>query len=86
MSLTNKVAFGVFGAVGATMATKALHTGWARLTGEEPPDPNDPDVPVAVAVAWAIASGVVLAGAQILINRVGMARWQAKAKPVVVKI
>ncbi|MCL2782561.1 MAG: DUF4235 domain-containing protein [Propionibacteriaceae bacterium] len=86
MSLKNKIAFGVLGAVAGSVAVKALNGGWTRVTGQEPPDPNDPDVPVVQALAWVVASGLVLAGAQVLVNRFGIRRLQAKVKPVSVHV
>ena len=42
----------------ATLAKKALDTGWKAATGKHPPEnPADPDVQMAEAVAWAVVSG-----------------------------
>jgi len=86
MSLSTKIALGAMGAITGTVAVKLLNGGWQHVTGTEPPDPNDPDVPVAQALAWVAASGLILAGTQVLVNRFGARHWQSKAKPVAVKV
>jgi len=86
MSLRNKVAFSLMGTAAGMIAIKALNGGWQHVTGDTPPDPNDPDVPVVQALAWVVASGLVLAGAQVLVNRFGVRHWQSKAKPVTVRV
>ena len=86
MGLKNKIAFGIVGAVAGSVAVRALNNGWTQVTGHEPPDPNDPEVPVVEALAWVVASGLVLAGAQVLVNRFGVKRLQAKVKPVALRV
>jgi len=86
MSLGNKIAFAIVGAVTAAVADKALNGTWTRLTGNKPPDLSDPEESPARTLAWVGLSGLVLAGTQIFLNRLGANRWQAKAKPVVVQI
>jgi len=86
MSLTNKIAFALFGALTGAVTGKALHGTWTHLTGEEPPDLADPDVPAHRALAWVVLSGLMLAGTQIFLNRMGAKHWNAKAKPLVVRI
>ena len=55
---------------GATVAKKALNTFWKKATGKEPPaNPADPDVAMAEAVAWAAASGTLVALARMLATR-----------------
>jgi hypothetical protein len=55
---------------GATVAKKVLNTGWKAATGKEPPaNPADPDVAMAEAVAWAAASGTLVALARMLATR-----------------
>jgi thiazole synthase ThiGH ThiG subunit len=57
-----------FGA--ATVAKKALDTGWRAATGKHPPEnPADPDVQMAEAVAWAVVSGTFVALARMLAQR-----------------
>ena len=55
---------------GAALAKKALNTGWRTATGKNPPaNPADPDVAMAEAVAWAAASGTIVALARMLASR-----------------
>jgi len=86
MSVKSKIVLSVLGAVAASLAARVLNGGWQRVTGEEPPDPNDPEVPVIQALAWVAASGLIMAGAQVLVNRLGIRRWQSKPKPVAVRV
>jgi hypothetical protein len=54
----------------ATLAKKALNTGWKAATGKQPPEnPADPDVRMAEAVAWAAVSGTFVALARMLAQR-----------------
>lgn len=86
MSLKNKIAFSIMGTAAGIAAVKALNGGWEHITGQQPPDPNDPDVPVLQAMAWVVASGLLLAGAQVLVNRFGARHWQVKAKPLTLRV
>ena len=86
MSLGSKIAMGALGAAAGSLAARALGGGWKKVTGKQPPNPNDPEVPVLQALAWVAASGLIMAGAQVLVNRFGVRRWQAKVKPVTVKL
>ena len=86
MSIGSKIAFAVVGAVTAAVADKALSGTWTRLTGNKPPNLSDPGEPAGRTLAWVGLSGLVLAGTQIFLNRLGANKWQAKAKPVVVEI
>ncbi|MCL2489449.1 MAG: DUF4235 domain-containing protein [Propionibacteriaceae bacterium] len=86
MSLGNKIAFAIVGAVTAAVADKVLSGTWTRLTGNKPPSLSDPEEPVARTLAWIGLSGLVMAGTQIFLNRLGENRWQAKPKPLVVEI
>lgn len=55
---------------GATVAKKALNTGWKAATGKKPPNnPADPDVRLWEAVTWAAASGTFVAIARMLATR-----------------
>jgi len=70
----NSKVWAVFGLVsalaGATVAKKALSTGWKAATGKEPPaNPADPDVQMWEAVAWAAVSGTSVALARMLASR-----------------
>lgn len=70
----NSRAWAVFSLVstmaGATVAKRVLNTSWKAATGKEPPaNPADPDVALAEAVAWATASGTLIALARMLASR-----------------
>ena len=86
MNLKNKIAFAIIGSLAGTLSAKLLRSFWRRLTGENPPDPNDTEVPTAVALAWTVLAAVVLAGGKIFVNRLGADRFSAKAKPVVIDL
>ena len=51
--------------------------GAVAVTGEEPPEPNDPDVPTGQAIAWVVAVAVGVGLSQVLINRFAAKRWSA---------
>jgi hypothetical protein len=56
--------------VAAAAARKALAGSWRVATGKQPPEnPADPDVNIAEAVAWAIASGVSIGLARMFAQR-----------------
>ena len=63
--------FSLVSALGAaTLAKKALDTGWKAATGKHPPEnPADPDVQMGEAIAWAVASGTFVALARMLAQR-----------------
>jgi hypothetical protein len=62
---------GLAATVGATMlARKAMSATWKISTGKEPPsNPEHPDVSMAEAVTWAVASGVAVGLARMLAGR-----------------
>jgi hypothetical protein len=66
---------GVIGAVTAMVATKLVGKAWEATTGEAPPTPNDPEVPLRRAVIWMLASGVGIGLAQLLMNRFAARQW-----------
>jgi len=54
----------------ATVAKKAIDTGWRAATGKHPPEnPADPDVGMGEAVTWAVVSGTFVAVARMLAQR-----------------
>ncbi|MFV0429642.1 MAG: DUF4235 domain-containing protein [Arachnia sp.] len=79
MGLSEKVLWnlyaGVLGAVTTIIAQKAVTKLWEAATGGEPPDPNDPDTPLAQAVVWAASSGLGVGIAQMTMNRFMQRRW-----------
>lgn len=81
MKLSDKVLLKVYGAAlgaAATVATqKLLAFGWEFVTGEEPPEPGDPDTPLHLAVTWALASAVGVGVVQLMTNRFTARRFRA---------
>lgn len=59
----------LIGAGTTIVAQKVLSKGWEIVTGEAPPEPGDPDVPLHLAITWSIASAVGVGTAQLLTNR-----------------
>jgi hypothetical protein len=56
--------------VAAAAARKALNASWRAATGKPPPaNPASPDVDVREALAWATASGTIIAIARMLATR-----------------
>lgn len=84
-----KVYFGVITAVTTIAAHKVAEAAWKLATGEEPPEPTDPDVPATQAFLWAMASGVGVGAAQVLTSRMVQRRWRklgTKQKPSRTKV
>lgn len=59
----------VLGTAGTLVIGKLLASAWRSVTGEPPPRPGDPDVPLRRALMWTVASGLGVAITQLLINR-----------------
>ena len=70
--------FGLAATVGATMvARKAMTATWKLSTGKEPPsNPEHPDVSMAEAATWAVASGVAVGLARMLATRKAAAYYR----------
>lgn len=66
---------GAVGALTTVVAAKAVNAAWQLATGNEPPEPNDPNVPLRRALTWAIASGVGIGLSQLLVNRFAANQW-----------
>lgn len=66
---------GAAGALATVLAAKAVNAVWELTTGNEPPQPNDPDVPLRRAITWAIASGLGIGLSQLLVNRFAANQW-----------
>ncbi|MEE9965359.1 MAG: DUF4235 domain-containing protein [Propionicimonas sp.] len=65
---------GIIGSIATVAAQKAVTTAWEVATGEQPPEPNDPAVPLRRALTWAVTSGVAIGLTQLLLNRLAI-RW-----------
>lgn len=61
--------------VAAAVTKKAVEGAWEFVTGEEPPEPSDPNVPTGQAVAWVMALAVGVGLSQVLINRFAAKQW-----------
>lgn len=72
-----KLYAGAVGAATTIVAQKLVTLAWEAATGDEPPDPNDPETPLVSAVSWALASGVGVGMAQLIMNRFVQSRWLA---------
>lgn len=72
-----KVYAGALGAVTTIVAQKLVTKLWEASTGDQPPDPNDPDVPLTHALIWATASGLGVGMTQLAMNRFIQGRWVA---------
>ena len=80
MSGAGEVAYKVIGIgsglLAAKVGRKALDVGWAKTRGGEPPrNPAIPGQTWSEALAWAIASGIVVAIARLVITRGVAATW-----------
>ncbi|MFP5417202.1 MAG: DUF4235 domain-containing protein [Actinomycetes bacterium] len=81
MDISQKLVWNLYsaaiGALAALVTKKAVDGAWAFVTGEEPPEPNDPSVPTAKAAAWVMSVAVGLGLSQVLTNRFAASRWKA---------
>ncbi|WP_432557479.1 DUF4235 domain-containing protein [Granulicoccus sp. GXG6511] len=68
-SMVWKIYAALIGAATTIAAQKALTKVWEIVTGEEPPEPGDPDTPLHLAITWASASAIGVGTAQLLTNR-----------------
>jgi hypothetical protein len=68
--ITEKAYIIVVGAVVSLVTGTLVKKGWSLATGgQEPPNPNDPDVPAKQAIAWLVASTVAAGVTQLLVSR-----------------
>ncbi|WP_203566565.1 DUF4235 domain-containing protein [Aestuariimicrobium ganziense] len=72
--LLNKVYAAAIGGVVTLVTQKILAQAWKLATGEEPPEPTNPEVPATTAFVWAMASGVGVGAAQLAIKRMNARR------------
>lgn len=66
---------GAMGAIATFAVQKLIRSGWKQITGQEPPDPTDPDASTMSAVAWVAASAVGVAVAQVIVRRFAANRY-----------
>lgn len=65
----------VFGTVTTIAAQKSLEASWKAITGDKPPLPTDPDVPLRQAATWALASGIGIGATKFAVTRFAASRW-----------
>lgn len=70
-----KIYVGVLGAVTTVVAQRLVKGSWKVVTGNEPPEPTDPETPVVEAISWVLASGVGVAVTQLLTQRFLARHW-----------
>lgn len=79
MDLSEKLMYKVYSAVLGTVVTiatqRALSAAWKLATGDEPPEPGDPDVPATQAFVWALSSGIGIGVAQLATTRYASRHW-----------
>ncbi len=79
MNISQKLVWNVYagaaGVLATLVATQAVTKVWQLTTGDEPPEPNDPEVPLRRALTWAIASGLGIGLTQLLVNRFAARQW-----------
>lgn len=72
-----KIVAGALGAFATYAVQKLIRSGWKQITGQEPPDPTDPEASTMSAVAWVAASAVGVAVAQVVVRRFAANRYAA---------
>jgi len=65
----NKAVTALVGFGAAFAARKVIQFAWKKITGKEPPEPEDPQVALAEALAWAVAMAVGVQVARMLAVR-----------------
>lgn len=74
-SMEFKIVAGALGAVATFAVQKLIRSSWKQITGNEPPDPDDPEASTMSAVAWMAASAVGVAVVQVLARRFAANRY-----------
>lgn len=80
MSVTRNMMFNVYAGGVAAITTVVAHQVvqglWRSVTGEEPPEPNDPATPSKKALTWVLANAVGIGVLGVLANRFAASRWE----------
>jgi hypothetical protein len=75
MAIADTLVFKVYTGLTSMLVTAGMHklltAGWHFVTGEEPPEPTDPDANATSAILWALSSAAGVAVAQVIAQRVG---------------
>ena len=68
--LSSRMVKGLAALVAAVSFRRVLHAGWRLVTGHEPPAaPDDKQIPLGEATAWAVLFGAGVAGARMMASR-----------------
>ncbi|MFV0405503.1 MAG: DUF4235 domain-containing protein [Propioniciclava sp.] len=80
MELSQKIVWNLYSttiaALSGIVASKAVDAAWSFVTGDEPPEPNDPNTPTGIAVARVAALALGVGLSQVLTNRLAARHWQ----------
>lgn len=79
-NLEYKVVAGILGGVATFAVQKVIRSSWKAITGEEPPEPTDPDASSVAAISWVAASAVGVAVAQVVVQRLVARRYRNVGK------
>jgi hypothetical protein len=77
----SRVLVGVVGFAAAFVARKVIQFAWKKITGKEPPEPEDPEVALGEAVVWAVLTSVSVQLARMLATRAASRRSVEPAEP-----
>jgi hypothetical protein len=77
----NRVITALVGFIAAFGARKMLHFAWKRVTGKEPPEPEDPQSALGEAIVWAMVTAVGVQLARLLAIRSATRRSAVTAEP-----
>ncbi|NNG19326.1 DUF4235 domain-containing protein [Naumannella sp. ID2617S] len=66
----------IIGTVSTIAAKQLVAKSWELITGDEPPEPGDPDTPLRDAVIWSIASAVGVSVVQLMTDRSTLRRMR----------
>lgn len=81
MDVTRKLVGNLYaggvGALAALVTHKLVDGAWRLVTGEEPPEPDDPSTPLSQALVWALAMAIGVGVSQVLVNRLAAQRWKS---------
>lgn len=75
MAIGDSLLYKAYTLLTRTLVTVGVHQvltkTWGFVTGNEPPEPTDPEVDARTAVLWALSSAAGVAVAQVVAQRVG---------------
>lgn len=77
----SKIVTAVVGFAAAFAARKLIQFAWKKITGKEPPEPEDPQVALGEAIAWALLTSVSVQLARMLATRATSRRAVEAAEP-----